>query len=65
MIGQGFRQARLRKGVSVLEAAKALGVTDACIYQWETGISIPRGSRLKEIADYYGVTIEFLLTGGN
>lgn len=56
-----FRGARIKAEMSVLNAAKALGVTDAAVYQWETGMYIPTGKRLPEIAKLYGVTVDELL----
>ena len=56
-----FRSARKKRGISALEAAEKLGVTDAAIYQWECGISLPTAKRLPEIAKLYGCTIDELL----
>lgn len=56
-----FRSARKKRGISALEAAEKLGVTDAAIYQWECGISLPTAKRLPEIAKLYGCTIDALL----
>ena len=56
-----FRSAREKRGISALEAAEKLGVTDAAIYQWECGISLPTAKRLPEIAKLYGCTIDELL----
>lgn len=56
-----FRGARKKCGISALEAAEKLGVTDAAIYQWECGIFLPTAKRLPEIAKLYGCTIDELL----
>jgi DNA-binding XRE family transcriptional regulator len=40
-IGQDLRRARLRAGVSIPEAAKAIGVTRMAIYSWEKGSRVP------------------------
>lgn len=56
-----FRKRREAAGLSVLNAAKLLGVSDAAVYMWETGQMMPKTSRLKEIADAYGCTIDELL----
>lgn len=56
-----FRSARKKRGISAFEAAEKLGVTDAAIYQWECGISLPTAKRLPEIAKLYGCTIDELL----
>ena len=40
---------------------KALNVSDAAVYQWETGAFLPSTKRLPEIAKLYGVTVDELL----
>ena len=55
-----FRSARVNAGLSVTDVMNALNVTDAAVYQWETGANIPKGSRLPEIAKLYDCTIDDL-----
>ena len=57
----GFRKARIAAGLSVSQVMEALGVSDAAVYQWETGVTTPSGKRLPEIAKLYGCTIDELL----
>lgn len=57
----GFRKARLSAGMTVAEVMKALSVTDAAVYQWETGVTMPTGKRMVEIAKLYGCTVDDLL----
>ena len=40
---------------------KALNVSDAAVYQWETGVFFFFIKRLPEIAKLYGVTVDELL----
>lgn len=61
----GFKQARIKAGLSVATVMKALGVSDAAIYMWETGVTIPSGKRLPEIAKLYGCTIDELMKEDN
>lgn len=56
-----FRSAREKAGISVAQAMKILNVSDAAIYQWETGVTMPAAKRLPEIAKAYGCTIDELL----
>ena len=49
-----FKKARLAAGLTVQEVIKALKVSDAAVYMWETGQMTPKASRLREIADLYG-----------
>ena len=57
----GFKQARINAGLSVRQVMKALDVSDAAAYQWETGVSLPSAKRLPEIAKLYGTTVDELL----
>ena len=57
----GFREARLAAGLTVANVMTALKVSDAAGYQWETGVTIPNGTRLPEIAKLYGCTVDDLL----
>lgn len=57
----GFRKARLAAGLTVANVMAALKVSDAAVYQWETGVTIPNGKRLPEIAKLYGCTVDDLL----
>lgn len=56
-----FRIAREKAGLTVLDVAKALGVSDAAVYYWETGKFLPRPSRLKAVAELFGCTVDDLL----
>ena len=57
----GFKQARINAGLSVRQVMKALNVSGAAVYQWETGVFLPNAKRLPEIAKLYGVTVDDLL----
>ena len=46
----GFRDARISAGLSVSQVMKNIGVSDAAVYQWETGVTRPNAKRLLEIA---------------
>lgn len=64
--GQGFAR-RLKKlmaerRVTYRELAKALGKKAGTIGGWTKG-SIPRGPALEALANYFGVTRDYLLTG--
>ena len=58
----GFRKARINAGLSVKEVMAAIGVSDAAVYQWETGVTIPRVKTLKKLAKLYGCTVDKLLS---
>lgn len=59
----GFRSARLKADKTVLEVTRYLNVTDAAVYQWETGVTTPRPEKLVKLAEFYGCTVDDLLRG--
>ncbi len=59
----GFKRARERAGLTVLEAARELKVSPTAVYNWEDGTNYPSGERLPEIAKLYKCSIDDLLKG--
>lgn len=53
----------LRTSASMTQAglAEILNYTDKAVSKWERGEAIPDVTVLKEIADYFGVTVDYLL----
>lgn len=43
-----------------LQVVNELGISGASITKWKNG-SIPNGANLKKLADYFGVTVDFLM----
>ena len=39
------------------------GAAKSIVYRWEKGQSVPCPNRLKEIADFAGITVQYLLEG--
>lgn len=57
----GFYEARKSAGLSQMEAANRLGITDAAVCQWETGKTAPRAAMLPRIATLYHCSVDDLL----
>lgn len=57
----GFREARIAAGKSVKDVMDFIGVSDAAVYQWESGAFTPRSDKLIKLADYFGVSVDDLL----
>lgn len=49
-------------GVSPSRVCLNLGLSKASAYKWRNG-SIPSGETLQKIADYFGVSVDYLLNG--
>lgn len=58
-----FEQLLQKRGVSSYKVAKEAGVTQTALSNWKSGRSTPTTKTLQKIADYFGVTIDYLMTG--
>lgn len=56
-----LRELRKSKNVSQAELGSVLGVTGQTILNWENGIYEPSISQLIKLADYFNVTIDYLV----
>ena len=48
-------------GVSAFQVAKATKITSSTFTEWKHGTYIPKVDKLQKIADYFGVTIDYLM----
>ncbi|GLB30963.1 transcriptional regulator [Lacrimispora amygdalina] len=51
------------RGVTAYKVSKATGIAGSTFTDWKTGRSTPKQDKLQKIADYFGVSIEYLMTG--
>lgn len=58
-----FEQLLQKNGVTPYKVAKESGVTQTALSNWKSGRSTPTTKTLQKIADYFGVTIDYLMTG--
>lgn len=56
---------RKDKKLTQLELATALNYSDKAISKWERAESIPDITVLKQLADYFGVTVDYLISEHN
>ena len=56
-----FREARLQAGLTTVQLAQKMGVTQAAVSHWDAGKKVPGTETLCKLADLYGVTIDYLL----
>lgn len=61
IFGERLLELRKEKGVSQAKLAKDLGVSYSVVCYWETNRSEPTAPNLIKIADYFGVSVDFLL----
>ena len=50
-------------GITPYKVSKETGVSQSTLSDWKRGVSTPKQDKLQKIADYFGVTLEYLMTG--
>lgn len=58
-----FEQLLQKHNLTAYKVAKEAGVTQTALSNWKAGRSTPTTKTLQKIADYFGVTIDYLMTG--
>lgn len=62
IVSENLTSLRKAKHLTQQELADRIGYTDKSISKWELGKAIPSVDILKQFADFYGVTVDFLIT---
>ncbi len=60
--GKNLSALRKARGMTQQQLADVLHYSDKSISKWELGYACPSVDILKEFADFYGVTVDFLIT---
>lgn len=58
-----FERILTEKGLKLKDVANATGVAYSSLTDWKAGRSKPKYERMKKIADFLGVSVDYLLTG--
>lgn len=58
-----FEKLCMAHNVTPYRVCKDTGITTASISNWKAGRYSPKVEKLQKIADYFGVTVEYLTTG--
>ena len=56
----GYKNLRLRSGLSQQQVANQLGVHQTAVSNWEKGKNLPSATMLVKVADLYGCSIDEL-----
>ena len=51
------------KGLKNADVARATGISNMTLSDWKRGKSTPKQDKLKLIAEYFDVSVDYLLTG--
>lgn len=60
-----FEQLLQKYGLTAYKVSKETGVTQSTLSDWKRGRSTPKTENMKKIADYFGVSVDYLMTGEN
>ncbi len=60
-----FSRLLQENGVTAYKVSKETGVSQSSLSDWKLGKITPKTETLKKIADYFGVSVDYLLTGEN
>lgn len=58
-----FEQLLQKYGVTTYKVAKETGISQTTFSNWKSGRSNPKIDAMQKIADYFGVTLDYLMTG--
>ena len=58
-----FKEMCTKKGVSCNQAATEIGLSNSTATKWKKTGATPDAKTISKIAEYFGVTVDFLLTG--
>lgn len=63
-LGLRLRQARQAAGITLQAVGDIIGVVRESVSQWEIGRNYPTPDRLLKLGEIYGVSVDWLLSGG-
>ena len=49
--------------LTVYKVSKATGIAQSTFSDWKSGRSTPKADKLKKIADFFGVSVSYLIQG--
>ena len=61
MLNERLKQAREEKGISQVEAARAIGVSQAAYCYYEQGLRDPSLENIKRLSRLYNVSLDWLV----
>ena len=60
-----LKELRSQRGLRQIDFAKDMGILQSTLSSWENGRYEPDSEMLIKIANYFGVTVDYLMTGRN
>lgn len=57
-----FEELLLKNHKTIYRVSVDTGISSTTLYEWKKGRSVPKTDKLKILADYFGVSIEYFLS---
>ena len=65
VVGKNLAALRKHKKMTQLELAEKMNYSDKAVSKWEQGATMPDLETLKQLCDFYGVTLDYLVDPNN
>jgi transcriptional regulator with XRE-family HTH domain len=59
---KNFQKLLKRDGVTAYQVSKATNITNSTFTEWKKGTYNPKLDKLQKIADYFSVTLDYLIS---
>lgn len=56
-----LKELREEAGLSINKIAEIMGVSKVSAWQWESGLNFPKELTLEKMADYFNVSLDYLM----
>ncbi len=65
MLNERLKNLRLAKGLTLQQVGDVFGISRASVSSWESGTNQPDPRKLEKLADLFGSSVNYLVTGQN
>ena len=65
IVGKNLSALRKQRKITQLELAEKMNYSDKAVSKWEQGATMPDLETLKQLCDFYGVTLDYLVDENN
>ena len=61
IFSERFKTLRLNKNLTMVDIAKSLNISKQSVHEWQTRKTAPSIDKFVELADYLGVSLDYLV----
>lgn len=65
MLNERLKNLRLAKGLTLQQVGDSFGISRSSVSSWESGTNQPDPRKLEKLANLYGTSVHFIVTGQN